>query len=446
MCMFDRIGRLRAALGETPALLWAGLYFFCLLCGYYVVRPVRDAFASSPEPDAIFPLWAIHGAGALGIELGAWTLQVLFSLTFLAMLLAQPVYGAMVSRWPRRRFLPAVYLFFIVCLVGFHLVFDAGLPGRGALFYVWLAVFNLFAVSVFWSFMADVFNDAQARRVYGYIGAGGTLGALVGPSLTRALVGPVGVANLPLVSALLLGVCLVCILKLRRHARSRESSDGAAREVIGGTVLAGLRLVWREPLLRALALLMFFGVGVGTLLYSEQIAIARAAFPDAADRTAWFSGIDLAINLLTLTVQLTLTGRLMTRFGITPLLLLPAAAIVLGFAVLTASPLPLLVAVVQVMTRASEFSLAKPARETIYTRVDPESRYKAKAFIDTAVYRGGDLGFVWLHKPLSLLGSAAVFAAGMVAALCFLAAAWRVTRLQARLPELPAAGRQRAAG
>ena len=197
----------------------------------------------------------------------------------------------------------------------------------------------------------------------------------------------------------------------------------------------GLRRIATDPLLRAFAVLMFFGVGVGTLLYNEQAAIARAFYPDAESRTAYYANIDLAINLVTILVQVFLTRTLLVRFGVAPVLLIPAAAILLGFAALTASPLPLLVAVVQVATRAGEFSLAKPARETIYTRVDREARYKAKAAIDTVVYRGGDLAFAWLHKLMVVSGSQAVFAGGILVAGAFTASAWRVVKEQAKLPD-----------
>ena len=201
--------------------------------------------------------------------------------------------------------------------------------------------------------------------------------------------------------------------------------------------LAGLRRVRDEPLLRAMAMVMFFGVGVGTLLYNEQAAIARQFFPGDAERTAYYANIDLAINLVTILVQVFLTRTLLVRFGVAPVLLLPALAILLGFAALTASPLPLLVAVVQIVTRAGEFSLAKPARETIYTRVDREVRYKGKAVIDTAVYRGGDLFFVWTHKLLAAFGSAAVFGVGMLVAGAMTFGAWRLIREQAKLPADP---------
>jgi len=426
-----------ASLGvDSPALWWSLLYFFCLLTGYYVLRPVRDAMGASADAQAIFPPALIDWAQARGFRLGDFTLQLLFTGTFLCMVAAQPIYGALVSRFPRRVFLPAVYLFFIACLVYFHWAFTHGLPGRGALFFIWAAVFNLFAVTVFWSYMADVFDNEDAKKVYGYIGAGGTIGALTGPVITRLLAERVGVANLLLVSAGFLALCLVCILKLRPWAIRREQRHRArsGEGAMGGSMLAGLVLVWRDPLLRALAMLMFFGVGVGTLLYNEQAAIARQLAQDAS-RTSYYAGLDLGVNLLTILVQVFLTRWLLRRYGVAPLLLIPAMAILLGFAVLSASPLPALIWVVQVMTRAGEFSLAKPARETLYTRVDREARYKAKAVIDTVVYRGGDLSFVWLHKFLSGFGSHAVFLVGVGVAAGMAMGAWRVVRAEKNLPE-----------
>ena len=434
--------RLRAALAESPPLWWALLYFFCLLCGYYVLRPVRDAMGASSDAAAVFPAFLLDWAAARGIALGEFTLQALFTGTFIVMLLLQPLYGALVSRYPRRVFLPVVYVFFIVCLLGFRWAFDTDLSGRGAAFFIWIAVFNLFAVTVFWSFMADVFDNEHAKRYYGYIGAGGTIGAFVGPFLTTMLVGRIGVANLALVSVGFLCVCLLCILKLRGWARRNEGLRALRDEqAIGGSIWAGLRLIAADPLLRGLAMLMFFGVGVGTLLYNEQAAIVRRLYPTAEAATRYYSMIDWAVAGLTIAVQLLLTRWLLRRFGVAPLLLLPAIAILIGFSLLSASPYPLLIAVVQVVTRAGEFSLAKPARETLYTRVDRESRYKAKAVIDTAVYRGGDLTFVWAHKALATLGSQLVFVAGIGIALGMTFGAWRVIRAERSLPEQPAAGR-----
>jgi AAA family ATP:ADP antiporter len=195
-------------------------------------------------------------------------------------------------------------------------------------------------------------------------------------------------------------------------------------------------------LVSILAVLMFLGVGVGTLLYFEQARIARTLFANDVDRTAFFSTLDFAINFSTLAVQVLLTRFLLVRYGIAPLLLIPAFAILIGYCALAAAPLPVFVAIVQVATRAGEFSLAKPARETVYTRVDRESRYKAKAVVDTLIYRGSDITFAWVHKGLALLGSTAVFLAGAVLAAGLASAAWSLIRLQRQpLPEeLSAAG------
>ncbi len=431
-----RLGRLQAALRESPPLLWSFLYFFSLLTGYYVLRPVREAMGASSDVTTLFPAAMVEFFAGHGISLKDLQLQVLFTCTFLIMLAMQPLYGWVVSRWPRRVFLPAVYGFFIVTLLLFHQAFDAGMPGRGMAFFLWLTVFNLFAVAVFWSFMADVFSNAEARRCYGYIGAAGTFGAMLGPTLTRALVERVGIANLMLVSAGFLLLCVVCLLRLRHYAVQREvQGQLASGEVpMGGTVWAGLKLVASEPLLRWLAVLCVFGVGVGTLLYNEQAAIVRHFYPDPKAATAYYAAIDLAVNALTLVIQLLLTRALLSRYGIAPALLIPAFAILLGYAALAASPLPLLVAVVQVLTRASEFSLSKPARETIYTRVAREWRYKAGAAIDTVIYRGGDLSFVWLHKLLSGFGSTAVFGVGVLVAGSFAFGAWKVVGEAKRLP------------
>jgi AAA family ATP:ADP antiporter len=431
-----RIARFRSALADSPPLLWSFLYFFSLLCGYYVLRPVREAMGASADVAAVFPPAMVEFFAARGLPLKELTLQVLFTCTFLIMLALQPVYGALVSRYPRRVFLPVVYGFFIVTLLLFHAAFDSGMPGRGMAFFLWITVFNLFAVAVFWSFMADVYDNVEARRYYGYIGAAGTLGAIAGPMLTRVLVERIGIANLMLVSAGFLLLCIVCLLHLRRYAVQREAARQlASGEVpMGGTVLAGLRLVAREPLLRWMAVLTVFGVGVGTLLYNEQAAIVRQFYPDPERATAFYANIDLAVNGLTLFVQLLVTRALLSRFGIGPALLIPGVAIIAGYAALAASPLPLLVAVVQVVTRASEFSLAKPARETVYTRVAREWRYKAGAAIDTVIYRGGDLTFVWVHKLLSGFGSQAVFGVGLLVACGMTLGALGVLREARKLP------------
>ncbi len=418
---------------QTPALLWSFAYFFLLLTAYYLLRPVRDAMGASSNVLDVFPASMVNWFTARGIVLADYTLQALFTGTFFVMLLLQPFYGALVANFPRKTFLPLIYGVFIACMLGFYWVFDRQLPGRGAVFFIWVAVFNLFAVSVFWSFMADIFTDTQAKQMYGYIAAGGTCGGFLGPIIAQSVVKSLGVAPLLLVSAGILVLCVACLVRLSTWATIHTERGINETDIIGGSMWAGLKLVWNTPLLRALAGLMIFGVGVGTLLYNEQAAIAKAYFSTDEARTQFYSRIDLWINALTLIIQLFLTRALLNRFGIAPLLLIPAFAILIGFAALTASPVPLLVAAVQIATRASEFSLSKPARETLFTRVDRESRYKAKAVIDTAVYRGADLIFAWVHKFVSVFGSTAVFATGFVVAALMSMNAWRVIKTEKQM-------------
>ena len=211
-----------------------------------------------------------------------------------------------------------------------------------------------------------------------------------------------------------LALGVACIWRLRRWAVQRDERIGRDNEsAMGGGLLAGLTLIAKEPLLRWLAVLVFLGVGIGQFLYNEQVLIVRERFATAEERTAFFAGIDIAVNVLTLLVQLFATRWLLSRFGLAPVLLVPMAAAVLGFAVLAASPLPLLVSAVLVLTRSNEFSLMKPGRETIYTRVDRQWRYKAGAAIDTAFFRGGEITFSWTYKALSAFGSSVVFGAGL---------------------------------
>jgi len=442
-----RTARLRSALAESPPLLWSFLYFFCLLSGYYVLRPVRDAMGASSDVEAVFPPEMVGFFAAHGIPLQELILQVLSTCSFILILVAQPVYGALVSRFPRGVFLPVLFGFFILCLLGFHLLFDSQVAGRGMAFFLWVTVFNVFSVAVFWSFMADVFTNAEARKYYGYIGAAGTIGAFTGPLITRALAEKVGLANLMLVSACFLAACVVCIWKLRRWAVSRERETGRDNEsAMGGDVLAGLKLIAKEPLLRWLAAMVFLGVGVGQLLYNEQASIAREGFATAEARTAYYAGIDIAVNVLTLVVQLLLTRFLLSRYGLLAVLMIPMACLLVGFAVLTASPLPIVVGIVQVVTRSNEFSLMKPGRETIYTRVPREWRYKAGAAIDTAFFRGGEITFSWTYKVLAAFGSQMVFGVGLLFASVMTLSAWRLLKEEARLPSERADVRRGPAG
>lgn len=372
---------LGAAPDELPALLWSFFYFFALLCAYGLLRPLREE---------------------MGVRHGVDRLQWLFTGTFVCMLAAQPIYGALVSRYPRRVFVPAVYLFFIACLITFYGLFQFNVATAIAVpaFFVWVSVFNLFVVSVFWSFMADIFSAEQSRRLFGVIAAGGTCGALAGPGVTALLVERIGVPQLMLGSALLLGGALIAVWRLLPWATRQRGPE----RIIGGTVLAGARLVATSPFLRAIAGLLLLYVTVNTILYYQQAAVVAAAYTDPAARAAFFARIDFAVNALTVVTQVVVTRLLMTRFGVTPLLVISPVLVAVGFAALAASPVPVLLAVIQIVHRAGNFALIAPARESLYTRVDRESRYKAKAFIDTAIYRGGDVVVGWGMAGVAVIG------------------------------------------
>ena len=378
---------LGADVEERSALAWSFLCFFSLLLGYYILRSVREAMIAAD---------------------GTHLIPTVFTSVFFCMLALTPLYGAIVSRFPRRRFLPIVYGVVVVSLIGFSLALGSSAPQAWVTlsFAIFLSVINLFTDSVFWSFMSDIFVTAQARRLYGVIAAGGTAGAIVGPLVTRLVVGPLGVPNLLLLSACFYGICLVCILKLVPWARAQEikrhHQDG--EQPIGGSILAGFRLVVSKALLFALVLFMFFGVSIGTLLYNQQAAVVGAMKLSSTDRTAYFAGIDFGVNMVALTVQLLLTRVLLTRFGVGPLLLIPVVLVCAGLGALSFAFSSVLLAGVQIMTRGLSFSFIKPARESLFTLVDRESRYKAKNFIDTVVYRGGDMTTSWAYLWLAGMG------------------------------------------
>lgn len=373
--MRSSLGRvLRAEPHELPALGWAFAYFFLLLAAYYVLRPVRDALA---------------------VQSGARQLQWLFTATFLAMLALVPVYGWLCARLARARFLPATYGFFILNLVGFHFFPEPGV------FFVWLSVFNLFAVSVFWSLMADLFDREQAARLFGAIAAGGSCGAIAGPALTAGAATALGAPNLLLLSAFLLFLALLAMMRLiawgEKFPRAGEPPAG---EPLGGSMLAGLRAALSSPYLLGICAYLFCYTILSTSLYFQQIEIVGEAFPDAAERTRFFAIVDLAVNSIALVVQVTLTARLAAVLGTGWMLALMPLASIAGFAALGVAPTLLVLLVVGVTRRAGEFAISKPVREALYTVVPREDRYKAKSFIDTVVYRGGDAFSGWAFGAL----------------------------------------------
>ena len=373
---------LRAEPHELPALAWAFAYFFLLLASYYILRPVRDALA---------------------VDAGRQSVQWLFTATFIAMLALVPVFGWLCARLPRAKLLPIVYGFFAFNLLMFAFSMEANL------FFVWLSVFNLFVVSVFWSFMSDLFDAAQAARLYGAIAAGGSCGAIAGPLVAASAVGFLGVSGLLLVSAALLAATIVCIAMLARWARAHpRQGEPAPDAAIGGTILDGVRSALSSPFLLGICGYLLCYTVLSTALYFEQIEIVAAAVPDPLERTRLFASVDLAVNALTLLIQIFAFSRLAGALGAGWMLALMPLVSLAGFVWLGLAPvLPVLIAF-GATRRVGEFAISKPAREALFTVVPRAERYKAKNFIDTVVYRGGDALSGW-----ALAGLSAFFAAGL---------------------------------
>ena len=359
----------------------SALAFFCLMVAYYIVRPVRDQLS-----------------GAVGSQ----SLPLFYGAVFVVMLLLTPVFGMLVAKFPRRQLLLWSYSFFIGCLLLFVPAFIAqqsiGARTLGVVFFVWVSVFNLFVVSLFWSFMADIFGSSEARRVFSLIALGGMAGAIFGPLVTKLLVRVIGVAPLLLVSAAALGVALALLLRLSTENEREPDSVGA--QPIGGSLWAGVKEVWSRPFLRYMALLMLFGDGIGTLAYALVADYAKAHFIGIVARTEFYNDLDLATNLLGAALQLTLTRWLLIRHGAGWGLVVPALVnivLLAGVGLLAGGNLLLLgysvpvLALMLVATRGLAYGMTKPAADALYTRVPRETRYKGKNFVETAVWRFGDV-------------------------------------------------------
>jgi len=377
--------------GEVRALLWSFAYFFFLLAAYYVLRPVRDE---------------------MGIAGGVKNLPWLFTATFVVMLAAVPVFGAVVARVPRRRFIPLVYHFFVANILIFWLLltFRIGLADTARVFFVWISVFNLFAVSVFWSFMADVYASEQGKRLFGFIAAGGSAGALLGPAIAVWLAEPIGRANLLLIAVLLLELAVLCAMRLESAAvvlqdrNAGRAAAGQRESGVGGGWIAGLVMVVRSPYLAGIALWVALLSLAGTFLYFQQASIVAALTDDPNKRTAVFAQIDLAVSLLTIVVQFLATGKLIRRYGTGPAAAFLPLVFALGFLTLALTPVLWVVIAFQAMQRAANFAISNPAREVLFTVVARAEKYKAKYVIDNVVFRGGDAASGWLFHALRGLG------------------------------------------
>lgn len=379
---------------ERAAVGWSCVYFFFLLSSYYVLRPLRDA---------------------MGIAGNVKTLPWLFMGTLAGMLVAQPLFQALVSRWPRRRFIPIVYRFFALNLIFFFVLLRGSSLAANVtvarVFFIWTSVFNLFAVSVFWGFMADLYRPEQGKRLFGLIGVGGTLGAMAGAALTAALAKPLGPVNLILVAAALLELA---VFAMRRVANVVALDVQHPQGLHKRGMLEAIGVVFASPYLLGICLYMLLYTFTSTFVYFEQARIIAASVKDDAARTALFARMDLCVNLLALVAQTLLTARLMRGLGVAATLALLPAFSLLGFAGLGVRPTLAVLVVFQVLRRAIDYAAARPAREVLFTVVEREDKYKAKSFIDTVVYRSGDAFAAW----------AFAFVAGGLVAPLVACAAW----------------------
>jgi len=377
---------------EVAAMLCGCAYFFCVLSSYYIFRPLREE---------------------MGVAGGVRNLPFLYTGTLLGMLAVQPPFAALVAKLPRARFVPISYRFFLANLLIFFALMKAvphhQLIWVGRVFFVWTSVFNLFVVSVFWGVMADVFRTSQGKRLFGFIGIGGTLGGILGSGITAGFAVHLGPPNLLLISAVLLELSVFSVRRLFAAARSaaaeghgKATDEGNA--VIGGSIFAGISHVARSPYLLGICLYMLLFTVGSTWLYFHQAALAGKTIGGSAERTAFFAQLDLAVNLLTLLTQAFLTGRLIKALGlVTAIALIPALSVV-GFLTLGIAPVLAVFVVFQVLRRAGEFAVARPTREVLYIVLPREDKYKAKSFIDTFIYRAGDQIGAWSYAAMGAVG------------------------------------------
>jgi AAA family ATP:ADP antiporter len=407
----ERLGRaINARPGELIPALAGFLLFFCLFGGYFMLRPIRES---------------------MGIQAGVQNLQWLFTATFVVMLLAVPVFAWLNSKVQRIHFIDWVYGFFGLNLLLFAVAFNvlADDVWLARTFYVWISVYNLFVVSVAWSLMADVFDGPQAKRLFAFIAAGASVGGLAGPALSALLANVLGPAGLSLLAALLLVACIA----LKHYLMAWREVAGAGRpgaeraesprEPVPGNPFSGLTRVLRSTYLLALCLFVVLLATVSTFLYFEQARLVAELFPSREEQVRVFGIIDFVVQAGALTAQLFITGRVAQKLGLRTLLAIVPALVCLGFIGLALAPTFAVLAGLMIVRRIGEYAFVRPGREMLFAPLDAETKYKAKNFIDTVVYRAGDAISGWAKSLLDMLGQGVLLVA-LVGAVC--AAAWGV--------------------
>ena len=419
--------------GELPLGVLAALFYFCVLCGYFFLRPVRDA---------------------MGVSRGMDELRWLFVVTSLSSLVVVLLFGGVVSRLDRRKFIPIGYLFVIACLFAFSalLIFDAGAGGGligsdaetvvargvGYTFYVWLSVINLFVNSLFWAYMVDVFSVDQGKRMFAFIGIGGTLGAIVGSTSTDVISGMTESVYLPaglmLTGAALFGAAIMVMLSLDKFATRSEHStlsargggvtaDQQHREQIGGSFWDGATAVATSPYLLGIGGYIVLLAISNTLIYFTQANIILDNTDTFSQRLGSFAQFDMLAQIATLITQMFITTHLIRRLGVGWTLTILPLVTVTGFAVLAVWPVYGVMAIFQALHRATRYAVARPARETLFSVVPPAEKYKAKPLVDVFLYRAGDVAGAGIDGAFRALG----LALGWVAAATVpLAAVWAV--------------------
>ncbi|HEY0093962.1 MAG TPA: MFS transporter [Archangium sp.] len=409
--------------GEAGSVLLSFVYFFTLMCGYAILKPLRDEMAT-----------------AGGVKNVSW----LFTATFGVMLVAVPAFSALVARWPRQRVIPLVYRFFLLNLLGFFLVLKLDVVERewvARAFFVWVSVYNHFVVSIFGSFMADLFASEQGRRLFGFIAAGGTVGMLVGPFLVQHLAEPLGATNLMLFTAVLLELSAQCVRRLSRQARAVQPRAAVTEAPVGGGIFAGLKLLATSPFLLVLGLQTVLYTLTSTFLYFQQLRLVEATANGTAELTAMSARIDLWVQVFTLVLQTVVTGRLMPRLGLAAALAIVPVFTMLGFLGLAVLPTLGMLIGFKALRGASHYAFERPGREVLFTSVDREAKYKSKNFIDTVVYRASDTLSAWLNTGLAGLGLGMVglsLAAVPVAGLWLFVSVWLARLARHPRPSAPA--------
>lgn len=383
---------------EVKAAVCSFLFVVVLMSAYYILRPVRDAMASD---------WTDAEVSWL------WTLNFFISTAVVA------IYGLAVSRFRFQLLVPAMYGIFALTFVIFYVL--ASTSGDRTLidksFYVWVSVFSLFHISVFWSFMSDLFNKEQAGRLFSVIAAGASVGGLIGPSIPSFFSASLGTDNLMLIASLMLLVPIPIIFYLQ----SLKSSDLRNNDVvlnnptakIGGNPFAGFKMFFSNPYLLAIGLFIFLYTGISSFVYFELKNLLSEL--SRVERTAVWAQMDLAVNVLSIATGLFATGRIVRKFGMPVTIALIPILICGGLLVIAISPFMGAVVALQIIRRAGNYAVTRPAREMLFTRVDRETRFKAKPVIDIVAYRGGDMLMAWLFTGLTQglgLGLAAVAVVG----------------------------------